>query len=196
MRPEARPVGPGHHRVTALLAGHQGRYRGLVAGVVASAVVFLCTLAGLPADAASELVAFDRALARGTIVVHTSERRLYFVVKPGQALRYVVGVGRAGRQWAGTSSISGKHIRPKWAPPAEIKRDKPSLPDVIAGGSPSNPMGAAAMTLADTDYAIHGTNSPKSIGNFVSYGCIRMYNEDITDLYARVHIGTPVVVMQ
>jgi lipoprotein-anchoring transpeptidase ErfK/SrfK len=196
MRLEARPVGPGHHRVAALPANRQGSNRGLVAGVLASAGFLLCILASVPSHAASELVAFDRAIARGTIVVRTNERRLYFVVKPGQALRYVVGVGRAGRQWAGTSSISGKHIRPKWAPPAEIKRDKPSLPDVIAGGSPSNPMGAAAMTLAGGDYAIHGTNSPKSIGNFVSYGCIRMYNEDITDLYARVHIGTPVVVMR
>ena len=80
--------------------------------------------------------------------------------------------------------------------PAEIKRDKPSLPDVIRGGAPNNPMGVAAMTLSGGEYAIHGTNAPGSIGGYVSYGCIRMYNEDITDLYARVRVGTRVVVMR
>jgi lipoprotein-anchoring transpeptidase ErfK/SrfK len=90
--------------------------------------------------------------------------------------------------------ISGKYQRPAWSPPAEVRRDKPHLPDVIAGGSPHNPMGVAAMTLAGGEYAIHGTNQPSSIGHFVSYGCIRMFNEDITDLYGRVGIGTTVVV--
>ena len=87
-------------------------------------------------------------------------------------------------------------MRPAWSPPPDIKRDKPSLPNVIAGGSPANPMGAAALTLRGGDYAIHGTNQPGSIGGFVSYGCIRMYNQDITDLYSRVSVGTPVVVIR
>ena len=126
--------------------------------------------------------------------MHTQERRLYLVLGAGQAMRYVVGVGRAGRQWAGNVRIDGKHIRPTWSPPADVRRDKPTLPDVIPGGSPANPMGAAALTLSGGEYAIHGTNAPKSIGGFVSYGCIRMYNSDIADLYARVSIGTPVIV--
>ena len=85
-------------------------------------------------------------------------------------------------------------VKPAWSPPAEVKRDKPSIPDVIPGGSPRNPMGVAAMTLAGGEYAIHGTNVPGSIGGFVSYGCIRMLNDDISDLYQRVSVGTTVVV--
>ncbi|HEY2135178.1 MAG TPA: L,D-transpeptidase [Xanthobacteraceae bacterium] len=146
---------------------------------------------------AREIVAFTTpGYSAGTIVVRTTERRLYLVLGNGQALRYPVGVGRAGRQWSGMSRIDGKYVNPAWAPPPEIKRDKPSLPDVIPGGSPHNPMGVAAMTLAGGEYAIHGTNMPGSIGGFVSYGCIRMYNQDITDLYERVGVGTTVVVTQ
>jgi lipoprotein-anchoring transpeptidase ErfK/SrfK len=130
----------------------------------------------------------------GTIVVRTNERRLYYVTGVGQAIRYPVGVGRLGKQWAGTSHISGKYLSPAWSPPAEVRRDKPNLPQVIPGGSSGNPMGVAAMTIAGGEYAIHGTNQPSSIGHFVSYGCIRMLNEDIKDLFGRVTVGTQVVV--
>lgn len=130
----------------------------------------------------------------GTIVVKTSERRLYLILDSGHAVRYPVGVGKSGKQWAGTTRIDGKYRNPAWAPPAEVKRDKPNMPDVIPGGSPRNPMGVAAMTLSGGEYAIHGTNVPGSIGGFVSYGCIRMLNDDITDLYGRVSVGTTVVV--
>ena len=147
-----------------------------------------------PSASAGDLVAFSTAVSAGSIVVRTSERRLYLVLGEGRALRYVVGVGRARSQWAGTSFIDGKYVRPNWAPPASIKRERPGLPDVIASGSPANPMGVAAMTLAGGEYAIHGTNAPNSIGGFVSHGCIRMYNQDIADLFDRVRIGTPVVV--
>jgi lipoprotein-anchoring transpeptidase ErfK/SrfK len=109
-------------------------------------------------------------------------------------MRYPVGVGRAGKQWSGVARIDGKYIKPAWSPPAEVKRDEPSLPAVIPGGSPHNPMGVAAMTLSGGEYAIHGTNRPDSVGRFVSYGCIRMYNADVLDLYQRVAVGTPVVV--
>ena len=146
------------------------------------------------AQARPELVPVRGEYSPGTIVVRTNERRLYLVVDPGHAVRYPVGVGKAGKAWAGSTHIDGKFIKPAWAPPAEVKRDKPSLPDVIPGGSPHNPMGAAAMTLAGGEYAIHGTNMPGSIGGFVSYGCIRMYNQDIVDLYDRVGVGTAVVV--
>jgi lipoprotein-anchoring transpeptidase ErfK/SrfK len=160
----------------------------------AGLAVFFFTLIFAPSASAGQMVPYASSSVPGTIIVRTSERRLYLVLGQGRALRYTVGVGRAGRQWAGISVIDGMYIRPNWAPPAEIRRDKPSLPDVIAGGAPGNPMGAAAMTLSGGAYAIHGTNSPDSIGGFVSYGCIRMYNQDITDLYARVHLGTPVLV--
>ena len=85
-------------------------------------------------------------------------------------------------------------MRPAWQPPDEIRRDNPNLPEVIAGGAANNPMGAAALTLRGGEYAIHGTNRPASIGGFVSYGCIRMYNRDIVELFSLVDIGTPVIV--
>jgi lipoprotein-anchoring transpeptidase ErfK/SrfK len=151
-------------------------------------------LAASPAQARPDMVGFRGDYSPGTIVVKTNERRLYLILDEGHAMRYPVGVGKAGKQWAGTTRIDGKYRSPAWSPPAEVKRDKPSMPDVIPGGSPRNPMGVAAMTLAGGEYAIHGTNVPGSVGGFVSYGCIRMYNEDITDLYQRVSVGTSVVV--
>lgn len=157
-----------------------------------------CVLASIfaPASAvAREVVAFrDPNYSAGTVVVRTSERRLYYVLGNGTAVRYPVGVGRAGKQWAGTTMISGKYIRPDWSPPWEVKRDKPRMPNIIPGGSSRNPMGAAALTLSGGQYAIHGTNAPGSIGGFVSYGCIRMHNADVMDLYSRVGVGTTVVV--
>jgi lipoprotein-anchoring transpeptidase ErfK/SrfK len=132
----------------------------------------------------------------GTIVVKTSQRRLYYFLSEDTAIRYPVGVGRAGMAWSGTAYIQGKYIKPAWSPPDSIKHENRKIPDVIPSGSSSNPMGAAAMTLSGGDqYAIHGTNNPGSIGGFVSHGCIRMYNSDIMDLYERVSLGTKVVVL-
>jgi lipoprotein-anchoring transpeptidase ErfK/SrfK len=163
--------------------------------VAAGLAACLCGIVTTTSASAREIVAFG-GYSPGTIVVRTQERRLYLMLDDGRALRYPVGVGKAGRQWSGVSQIDGKYVQPAWSPPAEIRRDKPSLPDVIPGGSPHNPMGAAAMTLSGGQYAIHGTNAPGSIGGYVSYGCIRMYNQDIVDLYGRVGVGTPVVVMR
>jgi len=118
------------------------------------------------------------------------------VLGNGEVITYPVGVGKSGRSWAGNGAIAGKYIRPAWSPPKAIRRVKPWLPDYIPGGSPKNPMGAAAMTLTVDQYAIHGTNDPGSIGGFVSFGCIRMHNSDILDLYKRVRVGTRVVVLQ
>jgi lipoprotein-anchoring transpeptidase ErfK/SrfK len=151
-------------------------------------------LATTIAQAQPDVVGFRGDYSPGTIVVKTNERRLYFVLDPDHAVRYPVGVGKSGKQWAGTTRIEGKYLHPAWSPPAEVKRDKPEIPDVIPGGSPRNPMGVAAMTLSGGEYAIHGTNRPGSVGGFVSYGCIRMLNPDITDLYQRVSVGTTVVV--
>ncbi len=160
-----------------------------------SAAVILAVTAGASQSVeAREMVGFNSNYSAGTVVVKTGERHLYYVLGGGKAIRYPVGVGRAGKQWSGTAFIDGKHLRPAWSPPAEVKRDKPSLPNVIAGGSGRNPMGAAALTLSRGQYAIHGTNQPGSIGGSVSYGCIRMYNQDVLDLYNRVGFGTTVVV--
>ncbi|HMK80838.1 MAG TPA: L,D-transpeptidase [Xanthobacteraceae bacterium] len=164
--------------------------------LAAGALALAMTAAAAPAEA-REIVAFrDASVPAGTIVVRTHERRLYFVTGNGTAIRYPVGVGKASKQWTGQTRIDGKYIKPAWSPPKEVKRDKPSLPDVIPGGSPHNPMGAAALTLAGGEYAIHGTNMPNSIGGFVSYGCIRMFNQDVVDLYSRVSVGTTVVVVR
>jgi lipoprotein-anchoring transpeptidase ErfK/SrfK len=154
----------------------------LMAGVIA---VGLCSSA---ADAARETVRFDGYFP-GTVVVKTSERRLYYVLPDGKAYRY------PGKSWTGSVYIEGKRRSPDWSPPAEVKRDNPHLPAVIRGGTPQNPMGVAALLLSGGgQYAIHGTNVPGSVGGFVSYGCFRMLNEDIDDLYDRVFFGTPVVV--
>jgi lipoprotein-anchoring transpeptidase ErfK/SrfK len=143
---------------------------------------------------AYEVVNYDPGVPPGTIVINTQERRLYLVEGNGEALRYPVAVGKAGKQWSGWARIDGKYHRPAWGPPDEVKRDNPRLPDVIPGGSPHNPMGEAALTLDRGEYAIHGTNRPQSVGTFASYGCIRMYNRDVLDLFERVRVGTPVLV--
>lgn len=143
---------------------------------------------------ARELVGFS-GYPRGTIVVKTSERRLYFVNSDGSAIRYPVGVGKAGMAWQGRAFVARKLVRPSWGPPLDIWRTNPNLPARIEGGSPRNPMGERVLGLDRGNYAIHGTNEPSSIGRFVSHGCIRMFNEDIIDLYNRVPVGTPVVVL-
>jgi lipoprotein-anchoring transpeptidase ErfK/SrfK len=146
------------------------------------------------ANAASRDIVSFSGFRPGTIVVKTSERRLYYVLDDYRALRFPVGVGRAGMTWTGVARVEGKYVRPAWAPPDSIRRENPRLPAVIPGGSPRNPMGDAALTLRGGEYAIHGTNRPSSIGGFVSHGCIRMYNRDIRELYALVSVGTPVIV--
>jgi lipoprotein-anchoring transpeptidase ErfK/SrfK len=177
------------------------------------ALLFAATLAGAPLWAASSLQAEEAELVAqamgeispainfsayepGTIVVSTSARKLHLVQGDGEILTYPVGVGKAGKTWTGAGYIRGKFLRPAWSPPRAVRREKPYLPDVIPSGSPANPMGAAAMTLNVDQYAIHGTNNPGSIGGFVSFGCIRMHNRDILDLYKRVKVGTRVVVLQ
>jgi lipoprotein-anchoring transpeptidase ErfK/SrfK len=165
-------------------------FRSLIAFVALQAIVVGTQT---PAQARATVISGYEA---GTIVVKTSERKLYFVLENGETIAYPVGVGKAGRAWTGVGYINGKFLRPAWSPPADVKREKPSLPDVIPGGSSENPMGAAAMTLSVDQYAIHGTNRPESIGGFVSFGCIRMHNQDVLDLYQRVKVGTPVVVLR
>jgi lipoprotein-anchoring transpeptidase ErfK/SrfK len=157
----------------------------------------VCALLAPTTAKAREIVRFGDGYSAGTIVIRTNERRLYYVLGGGQAIRYPVGVGRRGMAWTGTAVIDGKYIRPGWSAPESIRKDYSRLPTVVPGGSPSNPMGAAAMTLSGGgEYAIHGTNNPGSVGGFVSHGCIRMYNADIMDLYQRSSFGTPVVVLR
>ena len=128
----------------------------------------------------------------GTIEIHTQSRKLYFILPDGRAVRYPVGVGRLGKQWYGPTRVVEKRLSPPWIPPAIMRGDKPAV--VIPAGAKNNPMGAAALVLADNELAIHGTNDPDSIGQFASWGCIRMHNRHVLDLYDRVKEGTRVVI--
>jgi lipoprotein-anchoring transpeptidase ErfK/SrfK len=142
-----------------------------------------------------EIVSFNGRYAPGTIVVSTSERRLYFVLGNGQAIRYGVGVGRPGFTWAGTHSVTMKREWPDWRPPASMLKRRPDLPRYMKGG-PDNPLGARALYIGSTIYRIHGSNEPETIGEAVSSGCIRMTNEDVTDLYSRARVGARVIVQR
>src|SRR5215213_7928341 len=165
-------------------------------GLAALAAAALLMMGTTASASTREVVRYNSEVQPGTIVVKTAERRLYLVLGDGEAIRYTVAVGRPGKQWQGKAQVNGKYVQPAWTPPAEVKADNPTLPDVIPGGAPNNPMGVAAMTLSGGEYAIHGTNKPESIGKFASYGCIRMLNQDITDLFGRVSVGTQVVVLR
>jgi lipoprotein-anchoring transpeptidase ErfK/SrfK len=142
-----------------------------------------------------QLVFFRTTEAPGTIIVHTSERFLYVVQPNSRAMRYSIGVGREGFQWAGLVKISRKAEWPDWTPPPEMIQRQPYLPRFMAGG-PGNPMGARALYLGATVYRIHGTNQPQTIGQAVSSGCFRLVNNDLIDLYDRTPVGTKVVIKQ
>ena len=167
------------------------------AGSPAAAAYAYAPEASRPASARipRETVAFYGNYAPGTIVVNTSERRLYYVLPGHKAVKYGIGVGRAGFVWSGTQTISRKQEWPDWIPPAEMLQRRPDLPRYMAGG-PENPLGARAMYLGASLYRIHGSNEPDTIGQAVSSGCIRMLNDDVVDLYDRVKVGTTVVVVR
>ncbi|MEP2706997.1 MAG: L,D-transpeptidase [Roseibium sp.] len=140
------------------------------------------------------VVRYDGRHKPGTIIIDTNTRYLYLVQKDGTARRYGVGVGKPGFEWAGTHKITRKAEWPDWRPPAAMRKRRPDLPVHMAGG-PDNPLGARALYLGSTLYRIHGSNQPWTIGHAVSSGCIRMRNEDVSDLYERVGVGTKVIVM-
>src|SRR5262245_56849471 len=140
-----------------------------------------------------QTVMFNAGYAPGTIYINTAERRLYLVLGNGQAIRYGIGVGRDGFRWGGVHRVSAKKEWPSWTPPAQMLRRRPDLPRHMPGGI-DNPLGARALYLGSTLYRIHGSNEPETIGQAVSSGCFRMTNEDVTDLYSRVPVGTTVIV--
>nr|WP_245432703.1 L,D-transpeptidase [Mesorhizobium loti] len=146
-----------------------------------------------------QVVSFGDAQPAGTIIVNTNERRLYYVLGNGKALRYAIGVGKEGFEWAGSDKISDKKEWPDWRPPQEMRSrvaaSGKSLPIHVAGG-PNNPLGARALYIGNTLYRIHGTNQPWTVGKANSSGCIRLTNEDVIDLYARVQVGAHVIVRQ
>jgi len=142
-----------------------------------------------------EVVDYPTARVAGTIVVNTGQRRLYYVLGGGKAIRYGIAVGMEGYAWSGVSTVAAKREWPDWTPTPDILRRLPHLPGHMAGG-PDNPLGARALYLGDTLYRIHGTNEPWKLGGNVSSGCIRLSNDDIIDLYNRTKIGATVIVQQ
>ena len=141
-----------------------------------------------------QIVSYQTREAPGTIIVDTPNTYLYLVLGDGQALRYGIGVGREGFTWAGVKTVAKKAEWPDWYPPAEMIARQPYLPRMTMGG-PGNPLGARALYLGTSEYRIHGTNDPTTIGKNVSSGCIRLTNEDVTDLYERVQVGAKVIVL-
>jgi len=141
-----------------------------------------------------QVVDYDGRHAAGTIIIDTPSKYLYLVEGGGRARRYGIGVGRPGFEWAGVKTITRKAEWPDWRPPPEMLKRRPDLPRYMAGG-PENPMGARGLYLGSSLYRIHGTNEPHTIGQAVSSGCIRMRNEDVSDLYERVRVGTKVIVI-
>ena len=149
-----------------------------------------------PAEAyARQMVPFHGSEAPGTIIVDTTERYLYLVQPNDLAIRYGIGVGRLGFQWSGVERVSRKEEWPDWTPPPEMVERQPYLPRFMAGG-PGNPLGARALYLGHTEFRIHGTNQPETIGHAVSSGCIRLDDADVIDLYNRVQVGAKVIVRQ
>jgi lipoprotein-anchoring transpeptidase ErfK/SrfK len=141
-----------------------------------------------------QVVAYRGNEKPGTIIIDTPSKYLYLVQGGGRAIRYGIGVGRPGFEWAGRKTVSMKREWPSWRPPAEMRKRRPDLPKFMDGG-PDNPLGARALYLGSSLYRIHGTNEPHTIGQAVSSGCIRMLNKDVVDLYSRVPVGAPVIVI-
>lgn len=148
----------------------------------------------MPARLKRQIVTYATREAPGTIIIDTPNTYLYYVLGGGQAIRYGIGVGRDGFTWSGVQSITKKAEWPDWTPPPEMIARQPYLPRQMAGG-PGNPLGARAMYLGGTVYRIHGTNAPATIGTRVSSGCIRLTNQDVSDLYSRVNVGAKVIVL-
>jgi lipoprotein-anchoring transpeptidase ErfK/SrfK len=147
-----------------------------------------------PARLQRQVVDYPSREAPGTIIVDTPHTYLYYILGGGKAMRYGIGVGREGFTWSGVKSITRKAEWPDWFPPPEMIHRQPYLPRVMAGG-PGNPLGARALYIGGTEYRIHGTNAPSTIGKHVSSGCIRLRNADIVDLFSRVQVGAKVVVL-
>jgi lipoprotein-anchoring transpeptidase ErfK/SrfK len=164
-------------------------------------------LASLPAPASAqdlfsflwsggsrEIVGFHPSYAPRQIIVSFGDRRLYWIHKKGEAISYPIAVPREQSRWAGVTSVSRKAVNPPWTPTPEMIRENPNLPSWVPGGHPMNPLGVRALYLGASSYRIHGTDAPWTIGTAASKGCIRMYNEDVLDLYPRIPMGTKVTV--
>jgi lipoprotein-anchoring transpeptidase ErfK/SrfK len=141
-----------------------------------------------------EVVSFSPQYGKGQIIVSFGDRRLYYITQPGQAFSYPIAIPREQSRWQGVTSVSDKRVNPSWTPTPTMVAENPRLPRWVPGGHPMNPLGVRALYLGSSTYRIHGTDAPWTIGTAVSKGCIRMYNQDVLDLYPRVPVGTKVTV--
>jgi len=141
-----------------------------------------------------EVVQFSPRHEPRQVIVSFGDRKLYWVYKRGSAISYPIAIPRQQSRWAGVTVVSSKRVNPPWTPTPEMRRENPKLPVHVPGGHPLNPLGVRALYLGASTYRIHGTDAPWTIGTAVSKGCIRMYNEDVLDLYPRVPVGTKVTV--
>jgi lipoprotein-anchoring transpeptidase ErfK/SrfK len=169
----------------------------MVARIIAKFLIlfFLLAAVALPSAAKPPEVPLSGTYLVGSIVINTSKRQLLFVRGDDDIVTYSIAVGRQGRKWTGTTSISRKVLNPAWAPPPIIRKQNPELPALVKPG-PNNPLGVAVLVLGDGSYGIHGTNRDETIGTDASYGCFRMHNSDILALFEMVHIGTKVYVQR
>jgi lipoprotein-anchoring transpeptidase ErfK/SrfK len=182
-----------HHRHIArlLAAALAGSAALSLSATTASAQGFLSFLWS---GGSREVIPFSPSVAPRQIIVSFSDRKLYWVHRRGEAISYPIAVPREKSRWQGVTSVSDKRVNPSWTPTPEMRRENPALPAYMPGGHPRNPLGVRALYLGSSLYRIHGTDAPWTIGEAVSKGCIRMYNEDVLDLYPRVPIGTRVTV--
>lgn len=171
--------------------------RNAVARLAASVLLTAAMISSSVPALARQFVNFEEPYLPGTVVIKAPKRELFFVYEPGKAIRYSVAVPKKGKEWSGYTHVTRKLVSPAWAPPRDVKANNPHLPDYIQGGAPDNPMGARAIMLSRHEIAIHGTTHKmrKTIGAAASCGCIRMRNEDVVDLFERVKVGTPVVMI-
>jgi L,D-transpeptidase catalytic domain len=141
-----------------------------------------------------EVVSFSPKYSARQLIVSFGDRKLYWIESQGRAISYPIAVPRQQSRWAGVTSVSAKQVNPSWTPTPDMRAENPRLPAFVPGGHPMNPLGVRALYLGASSYRIHGTDAPWTIGSAVSKGCIRMYNEDVLDLYPRVPTGTKVTV--
>jgi len=181
-------------RTATIAAGAIAAVAGLGAAPASAQLFWDWGGGGMVGGSGRESVRFSPQFKKGEIVVSFGDRRLYFITAPGQAISYPIAVPREESRWAGTTSVTNKRINPSWTPTPEMIRENPRLPRWVPGGHPMNPLGVRALYLGSSTYRIHGTDAPWTIGTAVSKGCIRMYNQDVEDLYPRASVGAKVLV--
>lgn len=179
---------------TAIAAGAAAVFTGTDSAPAAAQLFWDWGGGSMVGGSGREVVSFSPHYTKGQIIVSFGDRRLYYITQPGQALSYPIAIPREQSRWQGVTSVSDKRVNPSWTPTPTMVAENPRLPRWVPGGHPMNPLGVRALYLGSSTYRIHGTDAPWTIGTAVSKGCIRMYNQDVLDLYPRVPVGTKVTV--